>query len=151
MNAAVENIYLKTTDLEIFMDIMNWEALTGQHWHTEIKYMLWNSSKGEQSYLPSILVKVSWGFPRGVRNLYMTHNWAASDAAHDSRTKLDESAKLPNIQMALSSSGVRGDGCSGQQLQNMSCSQLLSLQTTKSCHAFIHSKDCALTAQEDSK
>jgi hypothetical protein len=40
VNAAVENIYLKTTDLEIFMDIMNWEALTGQHWHTEIKYML---------------------------------------------------------------------------------------------------------------
>jgi hypothetical protein len=27
-----------------------------------------------QSYLLSILVKVSCGFPRGVRNLYMTHS-----------------------------------------------------------------------------
>jgi len=74
-----------------------------------------------------MLVKVSCGFPRGVRNLHMTQNWAASHAAHKSMTKLDATAKLPNTKLALSSSAVLGEGCSGQQLQNMSCNQLLSL------------------------
>lgn len=73
-------------------------------------------------------MKVSCGFPRGVRNLYITHNWDASHAAHKRRTKLDANAKLPNTETALSSSGARCEGCNGQQLQNMSCSQSLSLQ-----------------------
>jgi len=94
--------------------------------------------QSEQSYLPSILVKVSCGFPRGVRNLYMTHSWAASQAAHKSKTKFDANAKLPNKKMALSSSGVRGEGCSGQQLQNMSCSQSLSLKQKEIVHSSIY-------------